>query len=167
MFRSSGTIASEDTIEIMKWNTSNFEGLVLACIDSYDSESRLIFLSIFRVLQDFFAFAPLTPPNSSKKPSNFLAGMKWNEMKFHSDFGRWIWSFFCEMLIEFYQNFTDILRKWWNVSSSRDNRAGSLYERLGNSMYEYLAAEQSMEWPNLVVRDWSSWQAARRYVGDA
>ena len=50
----------KDTIEIMKWNTSNFEGLVLASIDSYDSESRLIF-RIFRALQDFFAFAPLTP----------------------------------------------------------------------------------------------------------
>ena len=36
-------VARKDTIEIMKWNTANFEGLVILCIDSYDSKSSLIF----------------------------------------------------------------------------------------------------------------------------
>ena len=45
------------------WLAAKLRGLVLGCMDSYDSEKRRIFRD-FRDLQDFFAFAPLKPQNS-------------------------------------------------------------------------------------------------------
>ena len=53
----------------------NLERLVLRCIDSYDSESRLIF-SIFPGLQDPQSFAPLRSQNFRKKSPDFFAKMK-------------------------------------------------------------------------------------------
>ena len=52
-------VASQDTTPI-----SNESILIAQIVDD---------LKIFRALQDFFAFAPLTPQISSKKPSKFLA----------------------------------------------------------------------------------------------
>ena len=39
---------SKDTIELMNKSPQNFERLVLICMDSYDSESRIFWFSLFR-----------------------------------------------------------------------------------------------------------------------
>ena len=63
----------------MKWNTSNFEGLVLGCIDSYDSEKR-------RIFQDFSSstrFLCLRTATTSKFQQKTVKLFGRNEMKFH------------------------------------------------------------------------------------
>jgi len=79
---------------------------------------------IFRDLQDFFAFAPLRPQNFSLNVSIFFELIQYNEISFNSDFGRWLCSFYCEIVMDFCQNFKNffcpnVFRKWWNVSTFR------------------------------------------------
>ena len=80
--------ATKDRIEIMKWNSSKFERLVLCCMDSYDSEKR-------RIFQDFSRSTRFLCLRTAK-PSKFHISLRqtflaqWNEISFHSDFGRWI-----------------------------------------------------------------------------
>ena len=75
-------MSSRDTIEIIRWNTSNFEGLVLGCIDSYDSEKR-------RIFQDFLSstrFHKISLPSHRehlKIPAKTVKLFGRNEMKFH------------------------------------------------------------------------------------
>ena len=87
----------------------NLERLVLRYIDSYDSESSLIFHSIFRELQDLQSFAPLRSQNVRKKSPDFFS-LKWN-FHFHSCKIRWISSFFCWILMKFCRNFKMELQK--------------------------------------------------------
>ena len=95
---SSGCVAGKDTIEIMKWNTSNFEGLVLGCIDSYDSEKR-------RIFQDFSSstwFLCLRTANTSKFQENNVKRFGRNEMKFH----------IVPILVDEFGHFS--AKCWWN-----------------------------------------------------
>ena len=70
---------SKDRIEIMKWNSSNFERLVLGCIDSYDSEKRRIFQDFSRSTR----FLCLRTAKTSKFQWNIVKLFWRNEMKFH------------------------------------------------------------------------------------
>ena len=91
-------IPIKDTIEIMKWNTSNFEGLVLGCIDSYDSEKR-------RIFQDFSSstrFLCLRTANTSKFQQKTVKLFGRNEMKFH----------FIPILVNEFGHFS--AKFWWN-----------------------------------------------------
>ena len=67
---------SKETIEKMSEITSNFERLVLGCMDSYDSNQILIlhfFLNrVLRDLQDLQSFAPLRSQNFNRNSANFF-----------------------------------------------------------------------------------------------
>ena len=66
------------------WNeiTPNFEGLVLGCIDSYDSNQILIFSGFSRSTR-FSHFCTAQISKFQRKTVQFFAGMK---MKFHFPF---------------------------------------------------------------------------------
>ena len=91
-------LRSKEGIEIMKWNTSNFEGLVLGCIDSYDSEKR-------RIFQNFSSstrFLCLRTANTSKFQQKTVKLFGRNEMKFH----------FIPILVNEFGHFS--AKFWWN-----------------------------------------------------
>ena len=99
--RSESYGGTKDRIEIMKWNSSNFERLVLGCIDSYDSEKRRIFQDFSRSTR----FLCLRTAKTSKFQLNIVKLFWRNEMKFHfipilvDEF----WSFFREILMIFFR----------------------------------------------------------------
>merc|ERR1711907_371558 len=91
-----------------KWNeiTPNFEGLVLGCIDSYDSNQILIFSGFSRSTR-FSHFCTAQISKFQRKTVQFFAGMK---MKFHfsfwffDEFRDFSWRKFDEILPEFHRN---------------------------------------------------------------
>ena len=64
---------TKEMIERMKWNTSNFERLVLGCIDSYDSEQRLIFQDFSRSTRFFCLRTAQTSKFQQKIVKRFLS----------------------------------------------------------------------------------------------
>ena len=82
----------------MKWNTSNFEGLVLFCMDSYDSESRLIF-SHFSSSTRSLCLRTATTSKFQQKTVKLFGR---NEMKFH----------FIPILVNEFGHFS--AKIWWN-----------------------------------------------------
>ena len=95
-------VCSKDRIEIMKWNSSNIERLVLGCMDSYDSEKRLIF-------QDFSRWSTRFLCLRTAKTSKFqlkIVKLFWrNELKFHfiPILADEFWSFSREILMDFFR----------------------------------------------------------------
>ena len=99
-------------IEKMKWNTSNFEGLVLSCMDSYDSNQILI-LQHFSRSTRFSYFCTAQISKIQPKIVKIFGGMK----KFHFiRVFRWILRFFGEILMKICRNFIEKVKKWQNVS---------------------------------------------------
>ena len=93
----------------MKCNGTNFERLVLGCIDCYDSEKRCIFQDFSRSTR----FLCLRTAKTSKFQFKIVKLFWRNEMKFHfiPILVDAFWSFFREILMTISQNFTDILRE--------------------------------------------------------
>ena len=105
----------KEMIEKMKWNTSNFEGLVLGCMDSYDSNQILI-LQHFSRSTRFSYFCTAQISKFQQKIVKIFGGMK----KFHFiSFA--FFDGFCDFSAKFWWNFAGISQKWsGNDKMSRD-----------------------------------------------
>ena len=136
----SGNIGSKDRIEIMKWNSSNFERLVLGCIDSYDSEKR-------RIFQDF-SRSTRFPCLCTAKTSKFqikIVKLCWrNEMKFHfipilvDEF----WSFFREILMIFFRiswifSENDEMSRDFDKNCQKNTEKGRKFRNLCQNSFVY------------------------------
>ena len=94
---------------------SNFERLVLGCIDSSDSDQILIFSGFSRSTR-FAYFCTAQIAKFQQKTVQIFAGMK---MKFHLFILAFLWNlriFGGENLMKFCRNFTEMFRKWQTVS---------------------------------------------------
>ena len=91
--------------------------------------TKYSFFQVFRDLQDFHTFAPLRSQNFNGKPSKFLLEI----CHFFRVFRR-ILRFFCEILMKFCRNFTEMFRKWqkkcWYSLKFEENGKINLFERL-------------------------------------
>ena len=106
---------------------SNFKGLVLRCMDSYDSDQIVILQHFSRSTRfSYFCTAQISK-FQQKKTSKFLPEWKWNF--FFLRVFRWNLRFFCDMLVKFCRNFTEMFRKWQNVSRFWEK----VSEKIGNA----------------------------------
>ena len=126
----------------MKWNTSNFEGLVLGCIDSYDSEKR-------RIFQHFSSstwFLCLRTANTSKFQEKNVKLFGRNEMKFH----------FIPILVDELGHFS--AKCWWNFAgisqklSGNDKKIDTLYSLRKTERLNFLKVwKKQKDWKKFKV----------------
>ena len=113
------TVHSQVKRRLKNWMKSpqNFERLVLGCMDSYDSDQRLILQGFSRSTR--FTFLCTAQTSKFQQKSVKLFAIMKNEISFFSIFSRffrWVLSFFCQISMNFSRNFADNLRKWQNLS---------------------------------------------------
>ena len=106
-------LPTKEMIEKMKWNTSNFEGLVLGCMDSYDSNQILI-LQHFSRSTRFSYFCTAQISKFQQKIVKIFGGMK--KIHFISfaffdgfcDFSAKIWWIFAHLCPNCVPNFAEV-----------------------------------------------------------
>ena len=103
---------------------SNFERLVLGCMDSYDSDQRLILQGFSRSTRLAFLCTAQTSKISAKSVKLFGRNeMKFHEISFHSDFFAFFPVSFAIFLPNFDEFFSEFRRQSQKMTEFVDIRA--------------------------------------------
>ena len=111
----SNSIFIKETNEKWMKSPSNFEGLVLGCMDSYDSNQILILQGFSRSTR-FSYFCTAQISKFQRKTFQIVAGMK---MKFHFSFA--FFDGFCDFSAKFWWNLDGISQKWREIALTKES----------------------------------------------